>query len=270
MRPTGGGVTITAPRPAPPPKKKSGGKFVFALFVVLAAVAWTVWDNTGGYTPPEEPPSYEWDIGPTGAADWPDDVLTAEELLATRDNTQAQTTTLGAGEWIAGEDFEPGRYTVTADDPDSWASVTVSNSGVWAPGPAVLSVSLSWNEDRTERNTATFTLPRTATLMVEGDGSVTLTPAVTAEFSGVLGAGDWDAGIDFEPGFYLVEGDGESVLVALLGPPADGENVWARELGGAYIEPTGQYGEKYVELDVQDGDSLYLDRNAKLTWLGSL
>jgi hypothetical protein len=195
----------------------------------------------------------------------PEDALTVAEMLATRDNATAQEVELGQGEWISGEGFEPGRYTVTAAVEGQGSQIRV-DPGEYDPGPYPQSYSINPTPYETTEDSAVLTLPRGAVLSVQSANAIKLTPASTADFAGMLGVGDWDAGIDFEPGTYrLAPVRDFGVSFVLLAPPAEGEEVWLREAIIDYLEPSGEAGPTSVDLEIPAGATLYLADPATLT-----
>jgi hypothetical protein len=255
-----------------PPRKKRGGVTFLTLLLVLAGVAWSVWSGTRDKTDdifPFDEASYYY--GPTERAEEPAeppaDLLTVAELVATRDNVTATPVTLSPGEWIAGEDFEPGRYVVSAAGPDSRPSVEVS-AAPFAPGPGESSGHLGWDQELEIDVVMTATLPRGTALYVYGAefDKVTLTPAGPFEFTGTLGPGDWEAGLDFEPGRYLVEASQDGAVVFdHLGPPREG--VEHQVLQWGIFDTFDEDGSNFAELDIAGGDTLCLSGLVTLTKL---
>jgi hypothetical protein len=123
---------------------------------------------------------------------------------ATRDNSTAKLTTLGAGSFTVGSDIPVGRYVITApvgdngnlqgstsDDPAAINEVLGSAAGLSVPS-------------------VTSDLSKNETIKIDGLSRVTFTPATT-KLRTSLSAGDWVVGLDIAPGRYLATpGKGES------------------------------------------------------------
>jgi len=120
-----------------------------------------------------------------------------EAILAARENSAAQETTLGAGTFTVGEDVPPGRYVIAPQGEQS-GNLTATDADGALDINEVLGDAMGMGVP-----SVTDTLAEGTQIEISGLSAVTFTPAET-EASNTLTTGDWVAGLDIEPGDYVV------------------------------------------------------------------
>ncbi|MDR2380780.1 MAG: hypothetical protein LBE08_06345 [Bifidobacteriaceae bacterium] len=182
------------------------------------------------------------------------EVPTAAEIIATRNNEWAEATILTEGTYVAGQDFEPGRYVITAAEEAYFIDVIVDPQPD-SPAPHTMLAVIGGEPDSNWPLSVTLTLPQSAIVYV--DAAVHLTPAAPPTLLEVLGQGDWDVGIDLEAGTYQLAPVGSiPVSVLVLGPPVDGEPAAAREIESFFLDSAESYGEPTATVTLNAGESL--------------
>ncbi|MDR1393039.1 MAG: hypothetical protein LBJ62_03600 [Bifidobacteriaceae bacterium] len=261
------GVSFVRPTQVGPAKSIPAAVYwLIVMVVIIAAGTWLVSSLSQANSQTPDPD----DFAPAPGLAVPSDTLTVDEFLSTWQNTAAEAIELAPGSWVAGQDFEPGRYLISATEPDQWASLTLSPDD-YGPGPisALFELGIFDGEGSTS---AVITLPRTVTLNIDSDAPVQLTPAEPAEFDGTLPTGDWVAGVDFEPGRYrLSAGSDYAVSVQVITPPEESVQWFARETRFLEVlcdDPEWCLPE--IDITINPGDTIYVDSTwIKLTPSGS-
>lgn len=244
----GGQITNAPARP-----KRVGGKaiiIVAAIAMLLAptmkaitSIAESLMDENGPL------PQYTEPSPPTGG------YLTTAEFLATR-TLPAGSYQLDSGSYTIGPDIAPGRYLVTleSDSPGAYGTVKVDP---WpdqtVPRTPTFEIGAAFGEDAWLD--ATMNLPRTGILVIQSDYPITLAPAPEPTLlEGRVPQGEWEVGIDIEPGRYLIEPAGDTfVPVRIQGPVYEEYGSLWQDWDSFYLDTDTPSAEASVELDLDVG-----------------
>lgn len=161
---------------------------------------------------------------------------------ATRDNSNAEETTLNAGNFIVGEDIPAGRYVMTGDGTGNL--FVYDENGM----PTVNEILDKSGEMGV--TSVTTNLESGQEIEISGLNDVTFTPAETS-ISNTLSAGNWQVGLDIEPGRYNVtapSGMGNFVIYDAMGLPATNE----------ILDISGELGVKQLTVTIEDGQEIQI------------
>jgi hypothetical protein len=222
---------------------------------------WSAVENSGLDSTTDTFPEEEVFTGDEAGPEANMDTLTVAEAQTARANLNAQATELAEGRHVAGIDFEPGRYTIAAWDPEDYAWINIAPAA-GAPAPADFATFVGWEDRLQAPVSATATLPRTTVLTVSGSTGVTLTPVATVPPSSPtsLGPGAWMTGEDLLPGVYRVAAAaGTSGAVYLAGPPQDGLESGLRDWSWEYLDWSGDEYPQSAEFELDPGWELVVE-----------
>lgn len=167
---------------------------------------------------------------------------------STRDNSSAKLTKLSTGTFEVGNDILQGRYVCTGDSTGNF--IVYDKSGM----PTVNEI--LGKEDMGVSN-VTINLKEGQKIDIKSIKNVTFTPAET-KLSKDLSAGEWEVGLDIEPGKYIAKvekGQGNFIVYS-------GDLPKVNEI----LDANGDLGVSNVTLELKKGDVIRISSLEKVSF----
>ncbi|PKY89685.1 hypothetical protein CYJ57_02965 [Falseniella ignava] len=183
--------------------------------------------------------------------------LTDYEALITS-SQNIKPTELSSGEWIVGEDIEPGRYNIKPSDEEDSGNIMINQKD---KSSLLLNEVLGFNHFGGVEQIRVY-LTGGEKIEIIGLDSVTFTPVGPEEKHEEIHAGFWIVGIDVEPGTYIATTEKEqsgNVFVT----DKDGYLVTTEILGENMFRGVDQMELKLEEgykIDVSNLSNVYLNK----------
>lgn len=196
------------------------------------------------------------------------EITDIELEIISRDNLNAELTTLFSGTFIVGQDIPPGRYKITGNG--------IGNVFVRRSDANILSMhGVNDILHPMDDGPSIFGVPSITTDLVYGDeleisgiNEVLLTPVAT-ELSTVLTAGNWIVGLDILAGTYYVKAtnanEAGNFFVLTPGFSFDVNEILA---GSERIAEDGNFGVEMVRVNLRDGQIVQISGLSSVTFEG--